>query len=193
MSNYQQITEELTLLTQSVANYIATQALTFSSDKIEHKGLNDLVSYVDKTAEMQLVKGLQQILPEAGFITEENLDILISEKIYLNNYIPAHLRYTNIESCILIQQNQFVDAYTTLGYLETVTPQSLEIVKLKLDIISNELILSILFLFCILHLHRSHKFSSFSFFKNFERFILLLLLSLSFEFPFSKKVGLFIL
>jgi len=72
MSNYQQITEELTLLTQSVANYIATQALTFSSDKIEHKGLNDLVSYVDKTAEMQLVKGLQQILPEAGFITEEN-------------------------------------------------------------------------------------------------------------------------
>jgi myo-inositol-1(or 4)-monophosphatase len=72
MSNYQQITEELTLLTQSVANYIASQALTFSSDKIEHKGLNDLVSYVDKTAEIQLVKGLQQILPEAGFITEEN-------------------------------------------------------------------------------------------------------------------------
>lgn len=72
MINYQNITKEVTLLTQQVAQYIAEQALTFSSDKIEHKGLNDLVSYVDKTAEMQLVKGLQAILPEAAFITEEN-------------------------------------------------------------------------------------------------------------------------
>ncbi len=72
MINYQNITKEVTLLTQQVAQYIAEQALTFSSEKIEHKGLNDLVSYVDKTAEMQLVKGLQAILPEAAFITEEN-------------------------------------------------------------------------------------------------------------------------
>jgi myo-inositol-1(or 4)-monophosphatase len=72
MINYQNITKEVTLLTQQIAQYIAEQALTFSSEKIEHKGLNDLVSYVDKTAEMQLVKGLQAILPEAAFITEEN-------------------------------------------------------------------------------------------------------------------------
>ncbi len=72
MINYQNITKEVTLLTQQVSQYIADQALTFSSEKIEHKGLNDLVSYVDKTAEMQLVKGLQVILPEAAFITEEN-------------------------------------------------------------------------------------------------------------------------
>lgn len=72
MINYQNITKEVTLLTQQVAQYIAEQALSFSSEKIEHKGLNDLVSYVDKTAEMQLVKGLQAILPEAAFITEEN-------------------------------------------------------------------------------------------------------------------------
>ena len=58
MSNYQQITEELTLLTQSVANYIASEALLFSSEAIEHKGLNDLVSYFDKTAQIQLVKGM---------------------------------------------------------------------------------------------------------------------------------------
>lgn len=72
MINYQNITKEVTLLTHQVAQYIAAQALTFSSEKIEHKGLNDLVSYVDKTAEMQLVKGLQAIMPEAAFITEEN-------------------------------------------------------------------------------------------------------------------------
>uniref|UniRef100_UPI0025DAB941 inositol monophosphatase family protein n=1 Tax=uncultured Mucilaginibacter sp. TaxID=797541 RepID=UPI0025DAB941 len=42
-----------------------------SADKIEFKGLNDLVSYVDKTAEQMIVSALQNVLPEAGFITEE--------------------------------------------------------------------------------------------------------------------------
>jgi myo-inositol-1(or 4)-monophosphatase len=40
-------------------------------DRVEHKGFNDLVSYVDKEAEKQLVAQLQAIFPEAGFITEE--------------------------------------------------------------------------------------------------------------------------
>jgi myo-inositol-1(or 4)-monophosphatase len=39
---------------------------------IESKGTHDYVTYVDKTAEERLVKGLQKILPEAGFVTEEN-------------------------------------------------------------------------------------------------------------------------
>ena len=38
---------------------------------IEHKSLNSLVSYVDKTAEEQLVKGLSNLLPDAAFLTEE--------------------------------------------------------------------------------------------------------------------------
>jgi hypothetical protein len=39
-------------------------------------------------------------------------------KVYLNNYILPNLRYKDIESCLLIQQNQFIDPYTTLGYLK---------------------------------------------------------------------------
>jgi hypothetical protein len=31
-----------------------------------------------------------------------------------------------------IQKNQFVDNYTVLGYLEAITPNSLEIVKFKI-------------------------------------------------------------
>jgi myo-inositol-1(or 4)-monophosphatase len=38
---------------------------------VEVKSFNQLVSYVDKTAEEILVKGLSAALPEAGFITEE--------------------------------------------------------------------------------------------------------------------------
>ncbi len=70
--NYALITKELALLCKEVSKFIALEAQNFDNSKIEHKGLNDLVSYVDKTAEQKLVKGLKQILPEAGFITEEN-------------------------------------------------------------------------------------------------------------------------
>ncbi len=42
-----------------------------SEDQIESKDLNSLVSYVDKEAEKMLVSGLTEIVPEAGFITEE--------------------------------------------------------------------------------------------------------------------------
>ncbi len=43
-----------------------------SSDEVEEKEWNSLVSYVDKNAEKFLVNELSLILPEAGFITEEN-------------------------------------------------------------------------------------------------------------------------
>jgi myo-inositol-1(or 4)-monophosphatase len=50
---------------------IRTERKNFSMGAVEIKSFNQLVSYVDKSAEELLVKGLQQILPEAGFITEE--------------------------------------------------------------------------------------------------------------------------
>jgi len=60
-----------------------------------------------------------------------SIDFNISEKFNLNNYISPNLRYKNIQSCFLIQPNQFVDKYMTLGYLEAITLNSLEIVKFK--------------------------------------------------------------
>jgi len=60
------------------------------------------------------------------------LNFHVSEKIFLNHYIPAHLKYTNIQPCLIIENNQYVDSYTTLGYLEAITDQALELVKLKL-------------------------------------------------------------
>jgi DNA-directed RNA polymerase subunit beta' len=74
------------------------------------------------------------------------VNLKVSEKVDLNNYILPNLRYKNIESCLLIQSNQFVDRYTVLGYLESRTLNSLEIVKFKIKdkeskqilLISNE-------------------------------------------------------
>ena len=56
----------------------------------------------------------------------------VIEKLDLVNYLPANLNYTNTQSCFLTQKNQFFSEYTTLGYLEAITKNSLEIVKFKI-------------------------------------------------------------
>ena len=60
------------------------------------------------------------------------LNFTISEKTFLNNYIPTQLKYTGIESCLIIESSQYVNSYTTVAYLEAITDQTLEVVKLKL-------------------------------------------------------------
>lgn len=75
-----------------------------------------------------------------------SIDLRFNEKFNFNRYISPNLRYKTIESCFLIQQHQFIDKYTTLGYLEAKTLNSLEIVKVKIKnkenkqifLISNE-------------------------------------------------------
>jgi len=62
-------------LSRDVGQYILNERKTFDVSKTEEKSFNNLVSYVDKTAEQQFIKGLEVILPEAGFIAEESEDI----------------------------------------------------------------------------------------------------------------------
>jgi DNA-directed RNA polymerase subunit beta' len=73
----------------------------------------------------------------------KSIDLQISETLNLNNFIIPNLRYKNIQSCFLIQPNQFIDKYTTLGYLEAITLNSLEIVKIKIKKEDNKQILLI--------------------------------------------------
>ena len=65
------ITQQTIALSREVGAYIREEAKVFNHHVVEEKGLNDLVSYVDKTAEEKIVSGLREILPEAGYITEE--------------------------------------------------------------------------------------------------------------------------
>jgi DNA-directed RNA polymerase subunit beta' len=72
-----------------------------------------------------------------------SLNFCLSEKICFNNFIAADLQYKNIQSSNLIQQKQFIDQYTVLGYLEALTSNSLEIVKIKIKKTKNKPILLI--------------------------------------------------
>jgi len=74
------LTQQVTKIAKQAGDFIRQERKSFSHDKIEYKGLNDMVSYVDKNAERIIVSGLEKILPEAGFITEEKTTTKIGER-----------------------------------------------------------------------------------------------------------------
>ncbi|MEE4178198.1 MAG: inositol monophosphatase family protein [Bacteroides sp.] len=59
-------------LAKGTGEFIRKEVDRLQHHQIESKGIHNFVTYVDKTAEKQLVEGLQKLLPEAGFIVEEN-------------------------------------------------------------------------------------------------------------------------
>ncbi|WP_412468401.1 inositol monophosphatase family protein [Pedobacter sp. KLB.chiD] len=69
--NYELLCNKVISIVKLTGNFIRKEAMQFDVQKIEYKGLNDMVSYVDKTAEQKLVQNLEKLMPEAGFITEE--------------------------------------------------------------------------------------------------------------------------
>ncbi len=56
---------------KATGNYISNEILSFDTKKVESKGVHDFVSFVDKTAEKQLIIGLSKSVREVGFIAEE--------------------------------------------------------------------------------------------------------------------------
>ncbi len=72
MMDYKRIIEQVVVLSKEVGHYLRTEQTKLRSDNIEKKGEHDFVTYVDKTAEQKIVNQLKTILPEAGFIAEEN-------------------------------------------------------------------------------------------------------------------------
>ncbi len=67
-------------IAKEVGSFIRKERQHFDVNKVEHKGFNDLVSYVDKEAEKKIVAELSEILPEAGFITEEGTNTTKAER-----------------------------------------------------------------------------------------------------------------
>ncbi|MDQ3535641.1 MAG: inositol monophosphatase [Bacteroidota bacterium] len=71
MKDLDVLVQEVISLAKQAGAFIREAGKKFKPESIEYKGLNDLVSFVDKEAEIILVKGLRSAIPEAGFITEE--------------------------------------------------------------------------------------------------------------------------
>ncbi len=77
---YQELCLSVVKLAKEVGEFIRTEARSFSSDNIEYKGLNDMVSYVDKTSEEKIVIALSKLLPQSGFLGEESVNNKVADK-----------------------------------------------------------------------------------------------------------------
>jgi len=79
--NYNEICLKIVTLAQSVGDFLKHERLQFDNNRIETKGKNDFVTYLDKASEERIITGLSKIIPESGFIAEEQTSI-VKGKIY---------------------------------------------------------------------------------------------------------------
>ena len=79
MVSLEVLCQQVAQIAKTAGAYILAESNRFGSSDIEEKGLHDLVSYVDKTAEKIIVDALIPLLPDAGFITEEQTLLKESE------------------------------------------------------------------------------------------------------------------
>ncbi len=56
---------------KTVGQYLSEEQQKLKTDDVELKGCRNYVTYADKEAEKRLVKALHNIVPDAGFLTEE--------------------------------------------------------------------------------------------------------------------------
>ncbi len=78
--NIEKLCASICNIARDAGAFIREERTKFQSASIEHKGVNDLVSYVDKTAEQMIVKALQPLIDDAGFITEENTLSIVGKR-----------------------------------------------------------------------------------------------------------------
>lgn len=70
--NYQILCEQVCALAKNTGKFLKQEVSQIQSKDIQVKGLHDFVTYVDKSAEEKIVSELIKLIPNAGFIAEEN-------------------------------------------------------------------------------------------------------------------------
>ena len=65
------LTEQVRIIAEEAGTFIREERKKFDRNVVEKKHAHDYVSYVDKESECRIVTRLKELLPEAGFITEE--------------------------------------------------------------------------------------------------------------------------
>ncbi len=68
----EKLTGDVIELVSGTGDFIRNEMFRLRNTDIELKGFNNFVTYVDKQSELKLIEGLRKILPNTGFIAEED-------------------------------------------------------------------------------------------------------------------------
>lgn len=71
MKEYRKLCLLVCDIARDTGNYIREELPRLTSSDVEAKGLHNYVTHVDTTAEKRIVRALEELMPEAGFIVEE--------------------------------------------------------------------------------------------------------------------------
>lgn len=69
--NYKELCYSVQEIAREAGSFIRTEGDKVTTEDIEFKDTTSLVTYVDKTAEANIVAALRKLVPEAGYVTEE--------------------------------------------------------------------------------------------------------------------------
>jgi myo-inositol-1(or 4)-monophosphatase len=75
MLNLELLTKQVANISRLSGSFLKNDMKNIRHSDIQSKGLNNFVTFVDKNSEARLVKELNKLLPEAGFIAEENQEL----------------------------------------------------------------------------------------------------------------------
>jgi myo-inositol-1(or 4)-monophosphatase len=78
--NFEEICKKTIDIAKKTGKFIREERNKLKNSQVEVKGIHNFVTYVDKTAEQQIVDGLISLIPEAGFIVEEETITKTGEK-----------------------------------------------------------------------------------------------------------------
>lgn len=104
--------DEVIAIAQKAGAFIQQCRKKISVKDIEHKGLNDLVSFVDRESERLIIESLKPLLPDAGFLAEENTVELKQKKfLWIIDPLDGTTNYLHGVPCysvsIALMENDF--------------------------------------------------------------------------------------
>jgi len=111
------IQQKVESLIRETGDWIAQERKSFSQEMIETKGKNDLVSYVDRTAEQKLTAALQEILPGSGFIREEGGVLNPGEQNWIIDPLDGTTNFIHGVPVYCVSVALQVKGALTLGYV----------------------------------------------------------------------------
>jgi myo-inositol-1(or 4)-monophosphatase len=80
ITDFQPVCQQVQEIARKTGSFIRDEREKVSAKDVELKSVASLVTYVDKTAEEQIVEALKKLIPDSGFITEEGTASHADEK-----------------------------------------------------------------------------------------------------------------
>jgi DNA-directed RNA polymerase subunit beta' len=126
--------QNLDLLTQNRKNSLILKSEKLyaysSGQKIEtNKNLTLILDFLLLTNTN--LKEKNSTIELIGDSVTKTLKLQMTERVNFKNSAAPYLKYKSLQSCLLVQKSQFLNKYMVIGYVETLTAVSLEIVQFK--------------------------------------------------------------